>query len=100
MRCHVDPLEVEVDGSELDAAQTIVLAVGGMGCPNCAARVRNELLGTAGVLQAEVVHESAVARVWCAPGRVTMDELCRAVDRAAAGTHHEYRALPLTPRFE
>jgi copper chaperone CopZ len=97
--CHVDALEVHVDAEALERADTIFLAVGGLGCPNCAARVRNQLLRTEGVLAAELTHENSLARVWYESDRVTSPELCRAVARAAEGTHHDYRAVPVASRF-
>lgn len=97
--CHVNPLEVQAEPEALQLADTIFLAVGGLGCPNCAARVRNELLRTDGVLAAELSHESSLARVWYHADRVTSPELCRAVARAAGGTHHDYRAVPVASRF-
>ncbi len=99
MDCHVDPVRVEVDPSELDEAATIFLAVAGMGCANCAARVHNALLRTEGVLQAQVAHPSALARVWYAPDRAEPADLCRAVAGAAEGTHHDYRAVPVPTRY-
>ena len=47
--CYVDPIQKIVTAEERTATATTLLAVSGMGCPNCAARVRNSLLRLNGV---------------------------------------------------
>lgn len=51
--CHDDPLEKPLVKEALSKAMVAYLAVGGMGCPCCAMRVRNGLLGLDGVLLVE-----------------------------------------------
>lgn len=97
--CHVDPLEADATPRDLETAIRIDLAVAGMGCPNCAARVRNGLLRGEGVLEAEVSHRTSLARVWYEADRTDPDGLCRAVARASEGTHHDYRAVPIASRL-
>lgn len=97
--CHVDPLQADVTPHDLETARRVDLAVAGMGCPNCAARVRNGLLRWEGVLEAEVSHVTSLARVWYRPERTDSDGLCRAVARASKGTHHDYRAVPVSSRL-
>jgi hypothetical protein len=51
--CHVDPVQKTPTVEERQKVQTILLIVRGMGCPNCAARVRNSLLALNGVIDAK-----------------------------------------------
>ena len=97
--CRVEALEVEDPPQSLEGAESLLLAVTGMGCPGCAVRVHNQLLRTDGVLAAELDHESVLVRVWHDPGRITPYALCRAVARAGDGTHHDYWAVPVRSRL-
>lgn len=45
-----------VTAEELENTVIVQLAISGMGCPMCAARVRNSLLKIYGVINAEVDH--------------------------------------------
>lgn len=96
-RCHVDRIEKEVDPRALEEGATVRLRVAGMGCPNCAARVHNALLGQSGVLAAEVNLERALATVTIDPQLVGPTDLSAAVHQAGAGTHHVYRAFLIVP---
>lgn len=98
-KCHVDPVRKTVDPSFLERSATAFLAVSGMGCPTCAARVRNALVLTEGVLEAEVDHGSGLAVVSYVPGAVEVEAMIRAVDAAAEGTRHTYRAVPVPPAW-
>lgn len=53
--CHVEPLQKTATPEEQQATTSALLAVGGMGCPNCAARVRNGC-------------KSQIARQWLTKG--------------------------------
>lgn len=76
------------------------LALAGLGCPNCANRVRNALLRTRGVLEAEIDLHGATGRVWClSDSPVTVTDLVKAVVGASRGTHHHYLAVPLRSRL-
>lgn len=94
-QCQVDAVRTSVDPAELERSHTAFLAVSGMGCPTCAARVRNALVLTEGVVEAEVDHRYGVAAVSYLPELVAVDTLVRSVAAASIGTHHEYRALPI-----
>lgn len=96
--CHVEPLEPDPEPEALQAAEILFLAVAGMGCPNCANRVRNALLRSPGVVNAEVDHRASVAEVWVDAERLEPEPLCAAVARAGEGTHHEYVAVPIPRR--
>ena len=94
--CHVDPIRrAPVDRRELERADSVWLSVSDMGCPNCARRVRNALLGVPGVLDAEVHLAAAMATVAYDGDRATTAALIGAVERAGEGTRHEYRAVPV-----
>lgn len=91
--CHVDSLEAgPVDPRQLERAESVWLAVSDMGCPNCARRVRNALLGVPGVLDAEVHLAAAMATVAYDGERATTAALIAAVEGAGEGTRHAYRA--------
>lgn len=94
-KCHVDRVETSVDPALLERSGTAFLAVSGMGCPNCAARVRNALVLTDGVLEAEVEHTAGLAVVSFQREKVDVATLRRALAAAAAGTHHRYAAVPI-----
>jgi len=83
---------------ERDAAEIQYLALAGLGCPNCAMRVRNALLLTHGVVDAEIDLGSALARVWFRDGEVGVVDMVHAVALAGRGTHHRYLAVPVEDR--
>ncbi len=70
----------------------IRLVIAGMGCPNCATRVRNALVSVDGVAEAHVNLVPSVSRVLYDGERVTTEQLIAAVAGAGQGTHHEYCA--------
>jgi copper chaperone CopZ len=90
--CHVEPVQKIASAEEQQVAESIVLGVQGMGCINCAARVRNSLIGLKGVTAANVDHVMATAAVKFNPHLVTLADLFDAVARAGNDGHHEYRA--------
>ena len=90
---HVDPLEKAATAQELQAADRAYLAVGGMGCPNCAMRVHNGLLALDGVYRADIFLEFAMADVLYDSQRVSTEALIEAVRRAGNDGHHEYHAM-------
>lgn len=91
-QCRVKPLTKTADPDELATQQTAIFAVWGLGCPNCAIRVRNGLLSTRGVVDAYVDHLAGMARVTFNPALVSTDAMITAVTNAAGETHHEYVA--------
>jgi len=95
----VDPVLKTVDPGLLDRSATAFLAVSGMGCPTCAARVRNALVTTEGIVEAEVDHRSGLAVVSYLPEAVDVGVMTGAVSSAAAGTHHTYQAVPVPPAW-
>ncbi len=92
--CCVRPIESrKAPHGRVTAA--IRLVVAGMGCPNCATRVRNALLSVDGVAEAHVNLVPSVGRVLYDGELVTTEQLIAAVAAAGEGTHHEYSAKPL-----
>lgn len=93
--CHVEPIQKLISTEEQSHVETTRLEVWGMGCSNCANRVRNSLLGLNGVVHADVDHTTGVARVAFNPELASIDALLRAVARAGGDGRHEYGARPL-----
>ncbi len=89
--CCVRPIEPKSAPHGLVTAG-IRLVIAGMGCPNCAIRVRNALLSVDGVAEAQVSLVPSVSRVLYDGERVTTEQLIAAVAYAGQGTHHEYCA--------
>ena len=90
--CHVEPLQKTATPEERQRLTTSSLAVWGMGCPNCAARVRNSLLSLNGVVEAHVDHAAGLAQVNFNPSLTSIPALVAAVSRAGGDGRHEYRA--------
>lgn len=90
--CHIDPIQKTATAEERRATTTTLLAVWGMGCPNCAARVRNSLLRLNGVVEAYVDHTTGLAQVEFNPNLATTPALIGAVAQAGGDGRHNYRA--------
>ncbi len=90
--CHVEPLWKTATTEELQQVTSALLAVKGLGCPNCALRVRNSLLAVRGVVEAHVVHEIGVAEIVFNPSLTNVPALIEAVARAGNDGHHAYSA--------
>jgi len=87
--CHVEPIVKQATPLEQAQLADGHLLIRGMGCPNCAARVRNSLLKLDGVVEAIVDHSFGVGRVVYNPTLVTGEDLERAVGAAGGDGHHE-----------
>lgn len=90
--CYVAPLNKTVDPSSIADGAEARLALAGLGCPNCAARVRNALLALDGVIAVDVSLESQRAVAIYDPTRTIPDQLVEAVHRSGAASRHAYRA--------
>jgi len=90
--CHVEPLEKLVPAQALETAAQVFLLVWGMGCPNCAMRVRNSLLQLDGVLAVDISLERGLARVRYDASQVGPDLFPDAVAKAGDGQRHRYAA--------
>ena len=97
--CHVEPIQKTVLDSVLKNAGTTLLAVSGMGCPNCAARVRNGLVSLEGVHQAEIYLERGLAEVYFDSGKVTPEMLVNTVAGAGNDGRHHYEAEVVARSF-
>ena len=96
--CHVVPIEKTVTDEELENTQHLILMVQGMGCVNCAMRVRNNLFALKGVAQVEVSHFTAAANIRFNPDLVTLKQLFEAIANAGNDGRHVYKAVAvLTP---
>lgn len=91
-QCHVEPLQKTAASIEMETTSEVILAVQGMGCSNCANRVRNSLIQINGVIDAVVNHIFGVAEVIYNPNLTTREALASAVARAGGDGRHEYRA--------
>ena len=90
--CSVKPIQPTVSAETFATVHTALLIVWGMGCPNCAMRVRNTLVQLDGVVAAYVDHEVGMAGVRFNPNRVTVQELIDAVGHAGNDGRHKYCA--------
>jgi len=82
--------DILVETPPQPGAETAQLAIAGMHCASCVARVERELERVPGVVSASVSLAAEEARVQCAPGTVTPEALEQAVQRAG------YTARPKT----
>lgn len=90
--CYVEPITKRPGLDEIRNVQVAFLNIWGMGCPNCANRVRNSLISLKGVVDARVDHNVGKAQVAYNPNIATSDELIAAITRAGGDGHHEYGA--------
>ncbi len=92
MACSVRATDKPVDPAALHGSAVAVLRVTGMGCGNCANRVRNGLLALPGVLAAQVDLGEGLVRVNFRPNDTELQNLLEAVSDAAHDGQHQYRA--------
>jgi len=90
--CYVEPINKTTSADQIRKADSALLAVSGMGCENCAMRVRNSLLSLEGVYEADVYLNMAMAEVSYDSNKVAAGMLVDAVSRAGNDGRHEYRA--------
>jgi len=91
--CYVEPIyKNTASADELRHADNALLAVWGMGCPNCVTRVRNSLLSVEGVYGADIYLNMAMAEVRYDSKKVSDAALIDAVSNAGNDGRHEYRA--------
>jgi copper chaperone CopZ len=88
--CHVEPTVKQATPLEQAQLTDGRMLIKGMGCPNCAARVRNSLLNLEGVVDAIIDHDNGVGRVFYNPTMVTHADLEGAISAAGGDGHHEY----------
>jgi copper chaperone CopZ len=91
--CHVEPIYKDAaSADQILRADLATLAIWGMGCENCATRVRNSLLLLEGVYGVDVYLNMAVAEVRYDREKISPTEFAIAVSRAGNDGRHEYRA--------
>jgi len=91
--CYVEPIyKNATTADQLQKADKATLIVWGMGCQNCATRVRNSLLTLEGVFGVDVYLNMALAEVSYDREKTAPTELVAAVARAGSDGRHEYRA--------
>lgn len=91
--CYVEPISKDlVPAEQLQKADKATLIVWGMGCQNCATRVRNSLLSLNGVFGVDVYLNMAVAEVSYDREKIMPTEFAAAIASAGNDGRHEYRA--------
>lgn len=91
-QCHVDAVNKSPSEAERKETTVEMLSVKGMGCPNCARRVRNSLISLNGVVDADVDHNTGFAYVLYNPRLTSPQDFITAVSRAGGDGRHEYSA--------
>lgn len=94
--CHVEPIQKTALDHVIQNANRILLSVSGMGCPNCAMRVRNGLLLLDGVHDAEVMLNMRMAEVYFDEKKVSAEMLVQAVAGSGNDGRHHYQAQVIT----
>ncbi len=90
--CHVVPVEKPASQGDCEEAKIVMLAVDGMGCPNCATRIRNSLTGLDGVLEAYVYQNLQLTEVVFDPRSAGPIDFVRAVSSAGDDGQRTYQA--------
>ena len=91
--CYVEPIyKNSASADQLQKAEIATLAVRGMGCENCATRVRNSLLSLEGVYGVDVYLNMALAEGSCEANKISATELVNAVSGAGNDGRHHYVA--------
>ncbi|MDF1499740.1 MAG: heavy metal-associated domain-containing protein [Anaerolineales bacterium] len=94
--CHVETMNKQITPEERENLTGATLEIMGMGCGNCANRVRNSLLQLHGVVAAQVDHISGLGLVQFNPTMVSPRQLTQAVSAAGGDGKHEYAARLLS----
>lgn len=91
----IQPLDKKPVQAETARQSTAYLEIDGMGCGNCANRVRNALLKTYGVTAVAIDQPDGLGEVNFNPTLVTPDALVQAVQSAGNDGfhHHDARVL-------
>ena len=90
--CYVEPVDKSVSPGDYEEAMMVMLAVDGMGFPNCATRIRNSLVRLNGVLEAHVYTNFQLVQVVFDPGSTDPTDFVRAVSSAGDDGQHAYQA--------
>ena len=91
--CYVEPVyKDEISSEKMQKADRVTLIVEGMGCNNCATRVRNSLLALENVYGVDVYLNMGLAEISYDSKKVSTDQLIASVSKAGNDGRHEYRA--------
>lgn len=90
--CYVEPVNKATPAEQLQEADIALLAIKGMGCQNCATRVRNSLLSLEGVYDVEIYLNMGMAEVSYNGQQVSSRMLVDAVSQAGNDGRHRYLA--------
>jgi copper chaperone CopZ len=90
--CHVEPITKRPSLDEIQNVEVAFINIWGMGCQNCANRVRNSLITLNGVVDARVDHIVGKAQVAFNPNLAAIEDLIAAVASAGGDGRHEYGA--------
>lgn len=90
--CYVEPVNKTTPADRLHKADLALLAIKGMGCQNCATRVRNSLLSLEGVYDVDIYLNMAMAEVTFDSQQVSSRMLVEAVSQAGNDGRHNYLA--------
>ena len=90
--CYVEPINKITPADRLNKADLALLAIKGMGCKNCATRVRNSLLSLEGVYAVDIYLNMGMAEVTFDVQQVSSHMLVEAVSRAGNDGRHNYLA--------
>ena len=91
--CHVEPIHKTALDHVIQSADRILLSISGMGCQNCAARVRNSLVALDGVHDAEVLLNMQMAEIYFDDKKISATALIQAVIGAGNDGRHRYQAM-------
>lgn len=91
--CYVEPVNKTTPADRPRTADLALLAIKGMGCQNCATRVRNSLLSLNGVYEVDIYLNMAMAEVTFDGQQVSSHMLVEAVSQAGNDGRHNYLAL-------
>lgn len=90
--CYVEPLNKSTPADQLRKADLALMTIKGMGCQNCATRVRNSLLSLNGVYDVDIYLNMAMAEVTFDGQQVSSRMLVEAVAQAGNDGRHNYLA--------
>ena len=94
--CYVEPIPKTALDHVIQNADRILLSISGMGCQNCAARVRNSLVSLEGVHDAEVLLNMRMAEIYFDEKKISAAVLVQAVAGAGNDGRHRYQAQVIT----
>lgn len=90
--CHVDLIHKPFDEKDCSEITEASLLISGMGCPNCAIRVRNALIQLDGVNWVNIDLASGKAQVAFDATKISAEQFMPAVASADLQGRHHYQA--------